>query len=128
MIKFKKAGNDHRIRISCDKNGIEQSKTASFKKGQTFWQESVDWLKIPGNELLSEYTADELAENEAKETEQAVAAQKSELQRLLDKSDKKILSDFPYSVEDQDKWAAAREKWRFQILSNDIIEIYASPF
>jgi hypothetical protein len=72
MIKIQDAGNGYRVRVSCDENGVEQSRTPSFNKKSPLWDESEEWLK--DNEILPQFTQDEIDAKAAGEAEKAKTA------------------------------------------------------
>ncbi len=82
------------------------------------WSAYSDWLK-DGNKAQP-MTEEELGIIDLK-------LQRAECQKLLDDSDKKIVSDTPYP-DDIPAWTEVRTQWRTIIKSNQIETIPEPPF
>ncbi len=86
--------------------------------GTGLYKEMQAWIAA-GGVIEPQYTAEELAEKEAKELEQSLESQKAICQQLLNNSDKKMASDTPYP-DDIPAWTVVRAQWRTIIKSNQI--------
>lgn len=99
MIKFKHAGNGHFVRFSTDENGNEilGTRTASFSEaskpktmGAGFWQGKKEW-EAAGNVVESQYTAEEQAEKETKDTIDLILSKNAEARSYLNDTDWKVI-------------------------------------
>jgi hypothetical protein len=73
MIKIKDAGNGDRCIVYFnDKTGEKIKEGPSFNSKSVLWADSEEWLK--NNEILPQFTDDELAQKETEETEAAATA------------------------------------------------------
>jgi len=124
MIKIKEAGPGLRTRISCDKDGNELTRTPSFNKKSPLWAESEEWLK--DNEILPQFTEQEIIDNEQKAQEQALSDQKNTLINLIKDNEYHLISR--RFKADVSAWEIALDKWAEQLELNEIVEIYPKPF
>ena len=104
------------------------NKTASFNKKNSpgRFAEMQAWIK-EGNEIEPKFTAEELVEKEVADKIHALEAQKQTCQTLLDNSDKRMVSDWPYP-DDKAKNENYRKELRFVMGSSDIQKIPTDPF
>ena len=107
-----------------DLGNAGQSFTKQNKPG--WWAEKETW-EAEGNEIEPFETAEEIAAREAKEAIRAIKTQRAECQRLLDETDKTMVSDWPYP-EDKAKNESFRAELRAIMKSDKIQEIPDKPF
>ena len=88
-------------------------------------KERDEWLK--SNVLEEAETADEIASREAIEFAEALNAQDLKCHNLLDETDKKMVSDWPYP-DDQPAWSEYRSSIREIIGCGEIRTIPEKPF
>lgn len=129
-IKFKEAGNNWYIKIFLDKNGNEKSKTPSFANGKGsgsgLFKEMQAWVEA-GNVIEPQFTAKELKQKKAADSQSALDHQKATCIQLLNDSEKAVSNDPPYP-DDIAKWKTFRGKLRTILKSDAIVAIPNKPF
>jgi hypothetical protein len=91
------------------------------------WCAKLEKWEADGNTIEPFETAEEIAARQAKETENAIEAQRAICKKYLSESDHKVNGDWPY-VDDIPKWVAARTEWRAIIKSTKIEFVKPPPF
>jgi len=127
-MKFKKTADPKQL-VKIDENGATTfSEYRKDSNGKTnLGTEMQEWLKIPGNKLEPQVTAEEQAENDAAEAVQAWESTKSICIKYLDESEKHVTNDAPYP-ENLQKWLDSRAGWRAIIRAKIAQEVPPKPF
>ena len=123
-MKYKKAESEGWYYFIDHLGNKGQTWTEKNKPG--FYAEMMAWV-AKGNEIEPLFNAEELAAKEKEEAFQALKTQNQTCQNLLDKSDKRMVSDWPYP-EDKAKNEFFRAELRLCMASEKLVDIPKDPF
>jgi hypothetical protein len=103
-----------------------QGQSWNAKNRPQLEKDRLAWLEA-GNEMLPRYSDEEIAQQEIEKAEQALESQRQKCQALLDKSDKRMVSDWPYPA-DKAQNETYRAALRACMSSEEIQDIPTDPF